>query len=430
MMLKTTALVLLCVSLISQPVFADDMAEMRAQLKAMQKQMQIMQAKLDAQSTSLAKQQVKQEKITTQIKHQQAIREKDKDARAVSHQIADSLSIGGVIEIDAGHRSSSDWSGDSADDIILDTFELVIEANASEWVSGSMLFLYEDEKDDEINIDEAYITIANSEVTPFYAAAGRLYVPFGDFETNMVSDPATLTLAETREDVIQFGFEMDNGFYGSAYVFNGDAEQAKSDFSSTDSNKIDNYGLSAGYAMENDRFSLDIGAGYINNIATSKTLQDQVGDNGLCAGDGCVKDYVAGLSLHATANIGAFTLIAEYITALDDFEANELGSVNTDKLKPEAWNIEAAYNFTIAGRDAVVALGYQDTDDMYFDTENTDVFDKAWLASISVAIFENTSLSAEWRHASIYSEVKDARTAAGEQSADDDLVRVKLSYEF
>ncbi len=426
MKLKPITLALVCAGILSQPVLADDMSELKAQLQAMQQQMQAMQNKLDAQDASLRK----QEEVSTQIQHQQANRNKDKDARSVAHQVADSISIGGVIEVVANNTDSTGWSGETESDIVLDTFELGIEASAGDWVTGNVLFLYEDADDDNLNVDEAFITIANSEVTPFYVSAGRLYVPFGNFESNMISDPATLTLAETREEVVQVGFELDAGFYGSAYIFNGDADEAKGNYSSLDNNKIDNYGLNFGYVMENDSFGLDVGVGYINNIGTSDNLQDAVDGNGLCAGDGCLDDYVAGMSLHAIATFGQFNLIGEYITALDDFEANEISSVNGDKLKPRAWNIEGAYNFELAGKEATVALGYQKTKDMYFDADTTDFYEKAWLASISVGILENTTLAAEWRHATGYSEVKNARRAAGDEFENEDLLQVKLSYEF
>lgn len=422
MKLKQITLAILCTGLFTQPVAADDLSELKAQLKVMQQQMQAMQNKLNAQDVALKK----QEQVSNELKHQQAPGNKADDLN-MAGKIGNSITIGGVIEVVANNTDSDGWSGQSASDIVLDTFELGIEASAGDWVSGSVLFLYEDADDDNLNIDEAYITIANSEVTPFYLSAGRLYVPFGNFESNMISDPATLTLGETREDVAQVGFETEGGFYGSAYIFNGDADEAKGSYSSADNNQIDNYGLNFGYAIENDNFALDVGLDYINNIGTSDTLQDAIGGNGLCAGDGCIKDYVGGMSLHAVATFGQFNLIGEYVTALENFETGELSSVNGKKLKPKAWNLEAAYNFELAGKDTTIALGYQKTNDMYFDTQTTDFFEKAWLASISVGILERTTLAAEWRHADAYSEVKNA---SGNDFDDEDLFQVKLSYEF
>ena len=422
MKLKPIALALILTGISAQPVIADDLSELKAQIKAMQQQMQIMQNKLDAQEAALKKQQ----QLATELEHQQAQGHTgDTPAKLVAHEVADSIAIGGIIEVVSSQSNSDGWGGDTASDIVLDTFELGIEASASEWVSGSVLFLYEDADDDNLNVDEAYINIANFDVTPFYGSFGRIYVPFGNFASNMISDPATLTLGETREDVVQFGFESEDGFYGSAYIFNGDGEEAKSDYSAVDDNTINNYGLNFGYAMENDGFNLDVGVGYINNIGTTDALQDIVDDNGLCAGEGCLKDYVSGMSLHAIANIGQFNLIGEYVSAMDDFEVNELGV--GEELKPRAWNIEGAYNFDLAGKDATVALGYQKTKEMYLDNSSTDFFEKAWLASISVGIYENTTLAAEWRHAEGYSETE---AAVGNDYDDEDLLQLKLSYEF
>ncbi len=431
MKFKAISLALLCSGIILQPVLADDMSELRAQLKAMQQQLQLMQAKLDAQDSAIKKQQ----QTTTEIKHQQAFREKDKDARAVAHQVADSLSIGGVIEILAHHTDSDNWSGDNASDIVLDTFELGIDAQAGEWTAGHILFLYEQDPGpgrdtDDLQVDEAYITIANSEVTPFYLSAGRLYVPFGNFESNMISDPATLTLAETRNEVVQLGFQTENGFYGSGYVFNGDIPESKSNMSSRSNSHIDNYGLNIGYAMENDDFSLDVGAGYVNNIAAAAGIYDAMKGNIACTDrtEDCVKDYVGGMSLYAIANIGSFNLIGEYIAAADDFAIGDFDyePAETEKLRPKAWNIEGAYHFNIAGKETTVALGYQKTDDFYLQ-QSKEYFEKAWLASISVGILENTALAAEWRHADGYSEVKND---VGNDFDDDDRLQVKLSYEF
>jgi len=99
-------------------------------------------------------------------------------------------------------------------------------------------------------------------------------------------------------------------------------------------------------------------------------------------------------------------------------------------LKPKAWNLEGAYNFELAGKDAIVALGYQKTSDMHFDRTVTDYFEDAWLTSLSVGIIDNTTLAAEWKHSNAYGEVKNARRANSENYDDEDLLQVKLSYEF
>ncbi|MCU7938295.1 MAG: LbtU family siderophore porin [gamma proteobacterium symbiont of Bathyaustriella thionipta] len=427
MKLKVIILVCFCAFFHSPLAFSDAISVLKAQLTMMQQQMQVMQDKLDAQEAVLKKQQ----QVTQAITQQQPVSVKDQTVKSVTHGIANSMTIAGLVEVIAHNTSSDGWSGETASDLILDTFELSLDASASDWASAHVLFLYEDDDNDHLNVDEAFIRFANADVTPFYLTAGRLYVPFGSFGSHMISDPVTLTLGETREDAVQLGFAADNGFYGSAYVFNGDIGEAKNDYSDTN-NKIDNYGLNLGYsftfASDTTPFVLDTGAAYINNIATSDTLDDVV--NTRCAGDACIKDYVPGLSLYASAYYGQFSLFAEYVTALDDFKMNELTDINNKTLKPGAWNLEGAYHFELVGKQSIIALGYQKTQDLYFDTESTDFFEKAWLVSFSVAIIDNTTLSVEWKHSDGYDEVKKQRRSDADKFDDENLMQLKLSYEF
>jgi hypothetical protein len=392
------------------PVHANEITELKNQLKLMQQQLELLQSKIEAQELSIKKQQQTTHSLVENSPS-------PSNQKNVIHEIGDSIAIGGVIEGLASSSNSDAWSGNNSSDIVLDTLEIGISASAGDWVTGNVLFLYENASDDNLNIDEAYIAIANPDKTPVFAQIGRLYTPFGNFESHMISDPTTLTLAETREDVIQVGINMDNGFYSSTYLFNGDAEKTGKN------NQIDNFGANLGYAIETDSMSLDVGLGYINNIATSDSLQDLVANNP----NGSINDYIGGLSVHAVAVFGQINLIGEYISAMDYFEANELSSINNNKLKPRAWNLEAAYNFSMLEKDVTIAIAYQKTRDMYFDNETTDYFEKAWLASISLAMYENINLSAEWRHANAYQEVQ--QTLAN-NSEDEDLLQIKLSYQF
>jgi hypothetical protein len=94
-------------------------------------------------------------------------------------------------------------------------------------------------------------------------------VPFGTFETHLVSDPLTLEIGETNETAVVAGFAR-GGFGGAVYVFNGDSDG----------------------------------------------IHDAIG--------GPVSDFVAGYTLDALFSSGPFTVIAEYTTAADSFTATEL----------------------------------------------------------------------------------------------------------
>ena len=96
---------------------------------------------------------------------------------------------------------------------------------------------------------------------------------------------------------------------------------------------------------------------------------------------------------------GAFVVIAEYIAALDDFQATEL-AFDGRGAEPSAFNVEAGYQFMLAGKDATVAIGYQGTDEAFaLDLPETRV-----VATLSVEVMKNTSVSLEWAHDEDYDE--------------------------
>jgi hypothetical protein len=126
----------------------------------------------------------------------------------------DRITISGVVEAEAGF-SSTDYNDSATDDvdesdIVLATVELGIDAEVYKHVSGHILLLYEeDENDGNIAIDEGFITIDGKDVVPLYLNAGQLYVPFGQFESHMITDPLTLDLGETSQSAVQVGFAND-----------------------------------------------------------------------------------------------------------------------------------------------------------------------------------------------------------------------------
>jgi hypothetical protein len=254
----------------------------------------------------------------------------------------------------------------------------------------------------------AVVTIANPE-GPWFVTAGQQYVPFGTYETNLVSDPLTLEIGETRESAVLAGIE-NNGFVGGLYIFNGDLDE-------NGDSDIDSYGLFGGYSQESDNSSFAVNIGYISNIGDSDGLQDAIDDN-LAGGD--FDDQVGGVTVDALFATGPFVFIAEYTTATDSFDAGELGW-GTGGAQPSAFNVEAGYNFMLAGKDATVAVGYQQTD----EASALGLPEERIAAAISVGIMDNTTLSFEWAHDDDYS-----TSDGGTGEAGGDTVTGQLAVEF
>ena len=128
-----------------------------------------------------------------------------------------------------------------------------LEAQVHDWVGGRISLLYE-EDDTPLEVDEAYINIAPPS-GPWHIKGGQYYVPFGVFDSGMISDPLTLEIGETRETAVEVGFNA-KGFSGAVYVFNGTNKQ-------DGDNIIDNFGAALGYEKEGKGAGFAVNVGYI-----------------------------------------------------------------------------------------------------------------------------------------------------------------------
>ena len=395
---------------------ADKTAEMEQKLQALAAQLQELQSQLQAQKAEIEtyKKTINQhhrdiENNNQHLKRQEEALEATKKGQESLSQVAEKLKvinehvkISGLVEAEA--FATDGYDGENESDITLATVELGIDVNLHKFVSGHILFLWEEDDTEPVDIDEGYIYLGNTEVFPVYFQVGKLYVPFGNFESNMISDPLTLELGETRESAAQLGFES-HGFYAAAYAFNGDIDEAGDD------NEIKNFGFNGGYAYEQGDLSFDIGAGWINDIGDSETLKDTL--------PGEIEDYVPGWTAHAIFNWKGLTLIGEYLAATDNFENIEL-EWKDKGAEPETWNLETAYTFEVAGHETVFALAWQGSDEALA----LELPEDRYMGSLSIGIIEGLTFSLEYAHDEDYS------GSEGGSGDNADTVTSQLSLEF
>ena len=338
--------------------------------------------------------------------------EEVEEGKSFLRTITDHVELSGVVEVEANSWSVDDngfYEDDDGSDVTLATVEIGLDAQISEWSSAHILLLYEEgEEDDHVIIDEGTITLGNMDKFPLYLSAGKMYVPFGSFETNMISDPLTLEMGETRDTSILFGFES-GSFRGSLYAFNGDINEEGED------NDIDTYGASLGYIYVNDNISVDVTFDYISNIADTDGIGDYLQDGGIDE----IDDYVDGITFHGHITMGQFTLIGEYLTALDDFENTEI-AFKGDGAEPESWNVELGYTTELFDRETTFALGYQGTD----ESVAFGLPEELYIGAISMEIFAHTFLAFEYFHAEDYD------TSDGGTDDDADVATMQLAVEF
>ncbi|MEF8942555.1 MAG: LbtU family siderophore porin [Desulfohalobiaceae bacterium] len=316
--------------------------------------------------------------------------EKEEKKTDPLNKISDRLTFSGLLEVEGIYNSN--YEDDASSDLELATLEFGVDAVIHEYVSSHVLFLYEEPTNEDIEVDEAVITLGNPAKFPVYMTAGRQYLPFGVYKTAMVSDPLTLEIAESQETALEVRFEK-RGAYGGMYAFNGDVDE-----SDDSKNHIDNFGANAGYNLKTGELATDVSVSYLNNIGDSDTL----GDTLQTQANGTIEDYVAGMAASASVNYRSFSLIGEYIFALEEFQQDEVG-FDGNGAQMSAWNMEVGYSFAVLGREATMAAAYQGTDEAL----DLGLPKNRYMTSISVGLFENNvSLSLEYAYDQDYDQDK------------------------
>ena len=332
----------------------------------------------------------------------QTIREKDRQISTLEGKSGswwENVEMGGVVEIEASRVSP--FEGDDESDLVVSTVEFGIGAQLNDWTSANVVLLWEEDSGSDLSVDEAVLTFANPDVSPFSLTAGHTVVPFGAYETQMVSDTLAQSIGEAKETAVIAGFEQ-GPFTAAAYLFNGDLDD--------DDNVIDNAGVTVGFGGEN----FSVGLGYISDIGDSDGLSDVIDE-------AAYGDTVAGASINGQFNTGPFTLLAEYVTALDDFDAGAVEFAG-EGARPAAFGIEAGYTLEdgIAGRETTFAISYQKTKEALA----LELPEERVAMALTVAVTDNASLGVEWAHDTDY-EVEDGGT--GENA---DTLTALLSVEF
>jgi hypothetical protein len=294
--------------------------------------------------------------------------------------LATEVDISGLVEVDVA--AVEGYDGVTSSDIVLATAAMVVDAKLNDRVSATVVFLYEEDVT-PLGVDEGYVTLQMNNVTSL--VAGRVYVPFGSYESNMVSYPLTLLLGETSESAVMLDIKSGN-VSGSLYTFNGDA-----DVTSTSLND-DALAYGAKVAYESD--NLTLGASYISNIADSNRLEDPNLSKTL-------KAEVPGVGVNVAWSMNNFSVIAEYVGATQSFANGDvLGTQDgtpvtvMNEETPAASSLELAYEM----EGTTIAVGYQTSDEAQF----LGLPKAVTLATVSFEVMEGASLAFEYANAEDY----------------------------
>lgn len=257
--------------------------------------------------------------------------------------VADKISLSGLLEANMTSCQVTDSEGGetSSSDLLLATAQLSADAFFNEYVNGHLALLYEEDPqapgNNSVVLDEALVGIKGGNAFPLSARLGRMYVPFGHFNSHFISDPMTLSLGETNDTALILGYSDDivdvsAGFFKGKVIKEGDNDQINSMVASAI------LSLPKG---ETEKLLLKGGVSYLSNLAASDGLEPYVVDDIVTPGE--VAHLVAGTSAFLSlAYAETFFLDAEFLAAIDDFVDGDISFVNDQNRRPEAWNLEAA----------------------------------------------------------------------------------------
>ncbi len=289
----------------------------------------------------------------------------------------DRIELSGLVEVETSYVKTDFKDGATSDkdesDIDLSNVEIGIDSDIAKYVSGHVLFKYED---NDIFLDEGLVVIDGSDSMPVYLIAGRQYIPFGFYDSHFVTDPNTTILGETNEGALVAGCRLgDDLFDLSLGTFNGDAKESGDD-------KIDSYVASIVVTpCENIAF----GASYTSNLATSDSFVDKVID------PDNLQSLVDGWSAFISLGfLDRFKIIGEYVSAIDRFKAGEIyDAADVKERKPSAWNVEFG---VIIIDNLELAIRY----DGSYDGGSDFLPESQYGAVLNWGLFENTKLALEY----------------------------------
>ena len=263
------------------------------------------------------------------------------------------IDVSGVVEVEAFVTDSNEYGNNSASDIVLATVELGIGTQINYVTRADISVLYE-EDDTPIEVDTALLTFAADDVG-MSLTLGQMYLPFGKFETAMVSDTLILELAETRETSALLSYNV-FGMSFSGFVFRGDA----------DDSAVSDYGFAVDYLSD----PVEIGMSYINNLLDSDTFTGYIEEehDGFDLAEGGIgyKHELSAATMNAMFNIGNISIMLEHIVSesVDNDLATAL-NVNADE-SVSASQLELSFSTTISQKEVVFATAYQKTKEALF----------------------------------------------------------------
>jgi hypothetical protein len=353
------------------------------------------------------------------------------------------LSGGANVDLGKFGKRNGDIEGENVQRFSLNDVYLNISANVNEWTRAFMSISFNDATStggtdsdvygysavyshNTLNLEQAYATFGNFDVSPFYIQVGKMFQDFSSYDIHDITRSMTQVLSEALETSGRVGFIVPMGFHGSIFAFDDPIPQINKSSSKT------NYGASLGFDQPSDQLGWDVGVGYLYNMIGAEDVAHGVTN---FTGGG-YHSRAGAVAAYADLNSGPFVIGARWTGAVKRFNPNDLpkhGMADLSTIddvvfsdasgaKPWAAGIQAGYGFEAFGcRNNNVYLGYQASR----ESEGIGLPKDRWLAGYAVDMFgKNTNVGIEWDHD------KDYNVANGGNGESSNLVSLRAGVQF
>jgi hypothetical protein len=259
---------------------------------------------------------------------------------------ASKFNIKGIIDIDITYDKSN--SGVYTSDIVASNLGLAFGYEPSEKLATEISLLYE-EDDTDLEVDTATISYKSKE-DGMYFQLGQMYAPFGEYASEFISDPLTLSVGEMRETAIKAGYNFGHTDL-SIFVFNGTSKRP------THSDHINDIGLKMAHDLDSVRLSYGVVDDLSESDGVSAALTDDDSD-GTTTDDLQSKTPAYHIGLEFAKD--DFSLFIETVSVFDQFNASDL-AYKDQGAKVSAYHLNIKKTFSQFETPLSVLIGFDQT---------------------------------------------------------------------
>lgn len=280
-------------------------------------------------------------------------------------------------------------------------------------------------------LDNAYFTVGDFAVFPFFLEGGRFYLPFGKYNRYDIIPTLTQILSIARETGAQLGVAYWHGFTGSFYISQGQLKKVRGGLLDRHNSTQDyiNYGAALHYdRVTVSDFHFGFGVEYINNMLNVNALSENAPfiDADGTPNNHPYTDSVAGISWQARISYKRLILFYQYVSALktsDDivklYQQTDTTETPQFGARPSAWDAGGIFKFQLFNRlnqiDFTYSQSYQSAGLRVFNSIGGHGLPEArYIAGYTLYINQNIYARFQLAHDWLYPEGKGDNGSEGE----------------